>query len=49
MLHGNPIEAIATQMDSLKQSILEKYAGASKKTFNLFQGHIKQKVVFKRE
>ena len=29
---GNPIETIATQMDSLKQSFLEKYAGASKKT-----------------
>ena len=29
---GNPIETIAAQMDSLKQSFLEKYAGASKKT-----------------
>ena len=34
---GNPIEAIATQMDSLKQSILEKYAGASKKTLIFFK------------
>ena len=36
---GNPIEAIATQMDSLKQSILEKYAGASKKTLIFFKAY----------
>ena len=29
---GNTIEAIATQMDALKQEVLEKYAGATKKT-----------------
>lgn len=36
---GNPIEAIAAQMDSLKQSILEKYAGASKKTLIFFKAY----------
>lgn len=36
---GNPIEAIATQMDSLKQSILEKYAGTSKKTLIFFKAY----------
>lgn len=36
---GNTIEAIATQMDSLKQSILEKYAGATKKTLIFFKAY----------
>ena len=36
---GNSIEAIATQMDLLKQSILEKYAGASKKTLIFFKAY----------
>ena len=36
---GNPIEAIATQMDALKQEVLEKYAGATKKTLIFFKAY----------
>ena len=36
---GNPIEAIATQMDTLKQEVLEKYAGATKKTLIFFKAY----------
>ena len=36
---GNPIEAIATEMDALKQEVLEKYAGATKKTLIFFKAY----------
>ncbi len=34
---GNPIEAIATEMDALKQEVLESTLGATKKTLIFFK------------